>query len=270
MLGGELAFDWRLADRRSAYLRLARGYKAGGFNVSLAGVDFGTVDNVTLSPENIEFDAESLTSIEAGFARIVGRRPAARRRRRVRRAARRSADQSAVAVAARRSVVVPVRDGELRARRAPRRRSHGRVAGDAAPRAVGRSRLAASRDRRVLAVPRARGPRAGARAGVHVLARRDLPHAVGLVGAARPLRHGRVLLRLRPRSDVASRTARELERRPRLGLVERQALGAQPVRRGLLRARLLLRQRAAGFSADAVHAARRSAALRNHRRAIGL
>ncbi|HET7607908.1 MAG TPA: TonB-dependent receptor, partial [Gammaproteobacteria bacterium] len=45
MLGGELAFDWQLAERRSAYVRLARGYKAGGFNVSLAGVDFGSVDN---------------------------------------------------------------------------------------------------------------------------------------------------------------------------------------------------------------------------------
>ena len=54
-------------ERRSLYLRFARGYKAGGFNVSLAGVDFGAVDNVNLSPENIEFDAESLTSIEAGF-----------------------------------------------------------------------------------------------------------------------------------------------------------------------------------------------------------
>jgi iron complex outermembrane recepter protein len=67
MLGGELAFDWRLADRRTAYVRLARGYKAGGFNVSLAGVDFGTVDNVPLSAENIEFAPESLTSIEAGI-----------------------------------------------------------------------------------------------------------------------------------------------------------------------------------------------------------
>jgi iron complex outermembrane receptor protein len=67
MLGGELAFDWQLAERRSAYVRLARGYKAGGFNVSLAGVDFGTVDNVELSPEQIEFDPESLTSIEAGL-----------------------------------------------------------------------------------------------------------------------------------------------------------------------------------------------------------
>jgi outer membrane receptor protein involved in Fe transport len=67
MLGGELAFDWQLAERRSVYVRLARGYKAGGFNVSLAGVDFGTVDNVPLSPEDIEYDAESLTSIEAGI-----------------------------------------------------------------------------------------------------------------------------------------------------------------------------------------------------------
>ena len=67
MLGGELAFEWQLRERRSAYLRLARGYKAGGFNVSLAGVDFGGVDNSALSPANIEFDAESLTSIEAGF-----------------------------------------------------------------------------------------------------------------------------------------------------------------------------------------------------------
>jgi outer membrane receptor protein involved in Fe transport len=67
MLGGELAFDWRLAERRLAYLRLARGYKAGGFNISLAGVDFGTVDNASLSAGNIEFGSESLTSIEAGI-----------------------------------------------------------------------------------------------------------------------------------------------------------------------------------------------------------
>ena len=67
MLGGELAFDWQLGERRSTYLRFARGYKAGGFNVSLAGVDFAAVDNAVLSPANIEFDAESLTSVEAGF-----------------------------------------------------------------------------------------------------------------------------------------------------------------------------------------------------------
>ncbi|HEY3516811.1 MAG TPA: TonB-dependent receptor [Gammaproteobacteria bacterium] len=67
MLGGELAFDWRIGERRSAYVRLARGYKAGGFNVSLAGVDFGTVDNVPLSPEDIEYGPETLTSVEAGI-----------------------------------------------------------------------------------------------------------------------------------------------------------------------------------------------------------
>jgi iron complex outermembrane recepter protein len=67
MVGGELALDWQFAGRYSAYARLARGYKAGGFNVSLAGVDFSTVDNVNLSPSNIEFDAESLTSLEAGI-----------------------------------------------------------------------------------------------------------------------------------------------------------------------------------------------------------
>ena len=66
MVGGEVAFAWRFGDRRTAYLRLARGYKAGGFNVSLAGVDFTTVDNVNLAPSNIEFDAETLTSVEAG------------------------------------------------------------------------------------------------------------------------------------------------------------------------------------------------------------
>jgi iron complex outermembrane recepter protein len=67
MLGGELAFSWRLSDRRSTYLRFAHGYKAGGFNVALAGVDFDDVDNGNLTPEEIEFDPESLTSIEAGY-----------------------------------------------------------------------------------------------------------------------------------------------------------------------------------------------------------
>jgi outer membrane receptor protein involved in Fe transport len=67
MVGGELAFDWQLAAGYSAYARLARGYKAGGFNVSLAGVDFAGVDNDVLSPANIPYDAETLTSIEAGF-----------------------------------------------------------------------------------------------------------------------------------------------------------------------------------------------------------
>jgi outer membrane receptor protein involved in Fe transport len=67
MVGGELAFDWQLRERRSVYVRFARGYKAGGVNVSLAGIDFDDVDNDALSPANIPYDAESLTSIEAGF-----------------------------------------------------------------------------------------------------------------------------------------------------------------------------------------------------------
>jgi outer membrane receptor protein involved in Fe transport len=66
MVGGELALDWRFAGNYSAYVSLARGYKAGGFNVSLAGVDFGGVDNDVLSPANIPYDAETLTSVEAG------------------------------------------------------------------------------------------------------------------------------------------------------------------------------------------------------------
>jgi iron complex outermembrane receptor protein len=64
MAGGELALDWQFAERRSAYVRFARGYKAGGFNVSLAGVDFGTVDGLT--PSEIEFGPEYLSSLEAG------------------------------------------------------------------------------------------------------------------------------------------------------------------------------------------------------------
>jgi iron complex outermembrane recepter protein len=67
MLGGELAFTRRLDDRRSTYLRFARGYKAGGFNVALAGVDFDDVDNGNLTPGEIEFDPESLTSVEGGY-----------------------------------------------------------------------------------------------------------------------------------------------------------------------------------------------------------
>ncbi|HEX7081376.1 MAG TPA: TonB-dependent receptor [Gammaproteobacteria bacterium] len=64
MIGGELALSWRITGGWMTYARLARGYKAGGFNVSFAGVDFDEVDNVT--PEQIEFDPEALLSLEAG------------------------------------------------------------------------------------------------------------------------------------------------------------------------------------------------------------
>jgi outer membrane receptor protein involved in Fe transport len=65
MLGGELAFVWRSSERRSTYVRISRGYKAGGFNVALAGVDFADVDG--LSAAQIQFDPEVLTSVEAGL-----------------------------------------------------------------------------------------------------------------------------------------------------------------------------------------------------------
>jgi outer membrane receptor protein involved in Fe transport len=68
MAGGELAFDWRLGERRTSYLRFARGYKAGGFNVSLAGVDFSAIDGLTA--DEIEFGPEHLTSIEAGVRSV--------------------------------------------------------------------------------------------------------------------------------------------------------------------------------------------------------
>ena len=64
MLGGEVAVSWRFRDDWTTYARLARGYKAGGFNVSFAGVDFDEVDGVT--PDQIEFDPEGLWSLEAG------------------------------------------------------------------------------------------------------------------------------------------------------------------------------------------------------------
>jgi outer membrane receptor protein involved in Fe transport len=67
MDGGELAFSWRLAAGRSVYLRFARGYKAGGFNVSLAGVDFSTIDNAVVTPQEIQYGPEYLTSAESGY-----------------------------------------------------------------------------------------------------------------------------------------------------------------------------------------------------------
>ena len=64
MSGGEVALDWKPTPRHAAYVRLARGYKAGGFNVSLAGLDFSAVDGLTAN--EISFGPELLTSVEAG------------------------------------------------------------------------------------------------------------------------------------------------------------------------------------------------------------
>ena len=114
--------------------------------------------------EEIEFDPESLTSVEAGYRASSADGRCARGRRRVLRAPRRPADQDSDPAAARRPVVVPARDGELGARRALRARGDVRLARDRARRAVRGARLAAHEDRPLLAVPGARGPRAGARA----------------------------------------------------------------------------------------------------------
>ncbi len=65
MLGGELAVSWRFADAWRPYVRLARGYKAGGFNTAFAGVDFSTVDNLT--PAQIQFGPEFMWTLEAGL-----------------------------------------------------------------------------------------------------------------------------------------------------------------------------------------------------------
>jgi outer membrane receptor protein involved in Fe transport len=67
MTGGELALSWRLASGRSAYFRVARGYKAGGFNISLAGVDFSTIDNAEITANELQFGPEYLTSVESGY-----------------------------------------------------------------------------------------------------------------------------------------------------------------------------------------------------------
>ena len=206
MLGGELAFDWQLAERRSAYVRLARGYKAGGFNVSLAGVDFGTVDNVVLSPANIEFDAESLTSLEAGL-----RASSADGRLRADVGvfvARRDDQQIKVPLQLRLGdpssflfVTANSERGEHTASKQPstgRRRSASTLSA-----AVGW--LRAEIDEFSL-FPELAGREQAHAPRVHVLARRDVRAAVGLVGAPRSDRHGRVLLRLRPRPGLEGRT----------------------------------------------------------------
>lgn len=55
MLGGQLAVTWNRSDTQRYYVKYARGYKAGGFN--LGPVPAGLT----------EFDAEFVDSLEAGF-----------------------------------------------------------------------------------------------------------------------------------------------------------------------------------------------------------
>jgi len=56
MVGGNASIEYRPDDRRMAYLTLARGYKAGGFNIG-----------VVVPADRREFDAELLHSAEVGY-----------------------------------------------------------------------------------------------------------------------------------------------------------------------------------------------------------
>ncbi len=62
--GGELSLNYQLAGGSRVYVRVSRGYKAGGFNPSLARA---FVPSVGLGPEAITFDPETLINYEAGI-----------------------------------------------------------------------------------------------------------------------------------------------------------------------------------------------------------
>src|SRR5258706_7732774 len=56
LLGGNLSWLWRASDSRQYYLTLARGYKAGGFNIG-----------ATIDPAQRRFRAETLWNLEGGL-----------------------------------------------------------------------------------------------------------------------------------------------------------------------------------------------------------
>lgn len=56
MIGGNASIEYRPDDHRMAYLAVARGYKAGGFNIG-----------VVVPTDRREFDAELLYSLEVGY-----------------------------------------------------------------------------------------------------------------------------------------------------------------------------------------------------------
>src|SRR5690606_23280532 len=157
--------------------------------------------------------------------------------------------------------VVSVPHRERRGGPSPRRRGDRRLARDRERPPVRLARLARYGDRRVQRVFGSRGPRAGARAARELLARRGVPQRRWLVRPSRDRRARRLLLRLLARREVRELPAREPAHRPRYGGVQRLAVGAQPARRGVRGARLLLRQRAARLSEQALYPPRRSAAL---------
>jgi outer membrane receptor protein involved in Fe transport len=65
MWGGDLALTLDPTDAMTVFARIARGYKAGGFNPSLAGYDL-TGTGLNIAPEQVEFDPESLWNYEVG------------------------------------------------------------------------------------------------------------------------------------------------------------------------------------------------------------
>ena len=64
--GGELTLTHDLAATATAYARIARGYKAGGFNPGLARADFSR-PGLNVSPEQIAFGPEALWNHELGL-----------------------------------------------------------------------------------------------------------------------------------------------------------------------------------------------------------
>ncbi len=67
MLGGELALQHAPAAGRQLWLRLARGYRGGGFNPSLAGFDFDAFPDFNVGADDIAYDTEYLWNAETGL-----------------------------------------------------------------------------------------------------------------------------------------------------------------------------------------------------------
>jgi len=67
MLGGELGLSREVQPGATVWARIARGYKAGGFNTSLAGIDFSAYPDFSLDAGNIEFDPEYMWDYEVGL-----------------------------------------------------------------------------------------------------------------------------------------------------------------------------------------------------------
>ena len=67
MLGGELGLSHEVQPGATVWARIARGYKAGGFNTSLAGIDFSEYPDFSLDAGNIEYDPEYMWDYEVGL-----------------------------------------------------------------------------------------------------------------------------------------------------------------------------------------------------------